>query len=254
MKRHLLLIILILGLAGPTLAQGGDERPPREVDREQLRERMRQRAEERRGQGNAPEGRGERSERGGEGRPDRHERPGIRAEDIEVALEVMAEFRPEVAEQLRELAQDDPQAAAERIARAFPRIGEFVEMKLSEPRRFELHLQSMRTMKQLWPLRHHYMRAESEGDQAKMAELRPQIREHVATLFDIRLELRRMEIEKLRRQLQRLEQGVQELEDPEVREREIERALENDLRERDRERLRGPQDGRPHREPGQPEI
>jgi len=251
-KRLLPLVLLLAAVfAGPALAQPGQERPPRDDEREQYRERMRQRAEEQRGE-DAPrqaEGRDDRGERGGDGRPDR---PAIRPEDIEIALQVLAEFRPDTAEELRELAKQDPQAAAERIARAFPRIREFIQMKHEEPRRFDLHLQSMRTMREAWPLYRAYHEARRENNEQKMAEIRGQLREHVATMFDIRLELRRLEIEQLRKQLQELEEGVKELEDPERRRELVDQKLNEDLNP-DRDRWRGkPEDDkendRPERE------
>ena len=228
MKRFLPLMLLLFALAGPTLAQPAEERPSRDDEREQMRERMRQRAEERRGEGEQPgpgaDGRGERGERGGDGRPDR---PGIRPEDIEVALEVLAEFSAERAQELRELAKDDPQAAAEKIARVYPRIQEMVELKREDPRRFELHLQSMRTMKQLWPLRRQIIDAKREGNEQRVAELTPQYREHVAQMFEIRLELRRLEIEKLRAEVQKLEDEIEDLDTN--RQEHIEAAMDREL-------------------------
>lgn len=237
------MLLLTLALAGPALAQPGEPGAP-----EGDRERLRQRVEERRGDGDqAPdqgrvgrEDRGERGERerGGDGRPDR---PSIRPEDVELALTVLAEFRPETAEELRELAKQDPQAAADRIARAFPRIRDFIQMKQDEPERFELHLRSMRAMREAWPLYREFFEAHRDGDEAKKAELRPKLREHVATMFDIRLEMRRLEIEQLRAQIQELERAVQELEDPARRDAAIDKKLEEDLNP---DRWRGRSDGR----------
>lgn len=242
MKRFLP-ILLTLVLAGPTLAQPENDRPG-EAEREQMRERLQQRRDqnrdgERQGEPGRPPREGDPRN---DDRPDRRpEQRGIPIEELEFALSMLAQFRPDTAKQLREQAQDDPQQVADRIAREYPRIQEFIQMKLDDPARFELHNQSMRVMRETWQLKRQLRAARGEDNEALVEELEGKIREQVAEMFDIRLALRRLELEELRARVQELEAELEEVQ--ENREEHINKKAEEELdANRDRGR-RGERDG-----------
>jgi hypothetical protein len=232
---------LSLALAGPTLAQPDRERPSEE-QRQEIRERMQERRDQNR-DGERPRGpRDGDDDRRGEVRT-------IPPEDLDVALDILAEFRADTAQELRELAKDNPEAAAARLARSFPRIHEFIQMKQREPERFDLHLRSMRVMRETWQLKKQIFEARRDGNAEAIDELSGKLREQVAEMFDIRLALRRLEVEELRAKLQEVEA---ELEDAEQnREAYIDEKLEEELdpsrdrhRRGDRERGRDGDDDR----------
>lgn len=107
-------------------------------------------------------------------------------------------------------AKENPEEAAKSLSR-FPRIRDMMHARENKPEEFELNTRQSRLMRELLPKVRELKEAQREGDQAKVDELRPQIREYVTKLFQIRMELKELEITKIREKLKRAEQELAEI-------------------------------------------
>ncbi len=170
--------------------------------------------ERRRGRpGEGEADRGDRPDRGGRGDWDRG-RDGSRwrltPEQLDEAIAIVEQVNPELAESLRAARRDSVEAAIRQIAEEFPNIYELMRMREEEPERFDLHVQSLQVMRASGPLFRQLRQAQQDGDEAQIAELSEQLRESIATMFDIRMQLRQLEIEDLRRRITELEEKLEE--------------------------------------------
>jgi len=176
--------------------------------------------------------RGPRPERDGEqprlrdhgpGRPDQSEPdpsrfqsknplPPERVQEAIAALrEMHGENQPEWMKDLEELAQQDPAEAARRLSR-FPNIIEVIDAHANRPEEFKLYIRQSTLMRQIFPLIKEYREAQREENAVKLEEIRPQIRECVRGLLENRVELKRMEIERIRLQLKEAEEDLAKIE------------------------------------------
>lgn len=213
-KLTTLLILLALILPVSALAQPEDEgqadRPDR--DRPQHRER---------GDDPARSDRGERPER-----PGGHERPGGRdfdrdskfeplsVDQVQEALDTLramhGDATPSWMQRVEQQAKEDPEAAAKSLSR-FPRIREMMDARKHRPEEFALHSKQGQLMREVFPLVRKLKQAQREEDQAKIDELKPQIRQHIEQLFQVRLELKELEIKGIREKLAEAEGELAEI-------------------------------------------
>lgn len=169
--------------------------------------------ERRRGRPGEADGeqRGERPDRGGRGEWDRG-RDGSRwrlsPEQLDEAIAIVEQVNPELAESLREARRDSVEAAIRQIAEEFPNIYELMRMHDEEPERFALHVQSLQVMRESGPIFRQLRQAQEDEDHEQIDALTEQLRTSIATMFDIRMQLRQLEIEELRQRITELEEQL----------------------------------------------
>ena len=212
-KLTTLLTLLALVLPLSALAQPGDgshDRPDR--DRPHQRERGDRGDRERPERGDRPGERGQPGDRDGD-RPGRREP--ISVDQIEEALATIRAMHGDKAppwmERIEKLVQEDPEAAAKAISR-FPRIREMMDARKHRPEEFKLQSRQGQLMREVFPMVRELKQAQRDEDQDKIDELRPQIRERIERLFQVRLELKELEIKRIREKLARAEGELAEIE------------------------------------------
>ncbi|MEM6260379.1 MAG: hypothetical protein AAGI37_19050 [Planctomycetota bacterium] len=203
---RLITTLILLALTPPvsTFAQPeDDERTPRE----RVRERMEQRERERQRDGDRP------------GRPDRdrgrdRDREPLTEEQVADALATLkdmhAEPYPRWLTGIEVLAAESPEDAAQRLAR-FPRIRELMDMRENRPEEFGLHATQAKTMRSVFPLVKEIREAQEAEDQDKVEMLKTDLRDRMTQLFEIRLEIKAIEIQRKREQLAKEDERIQEL-------------------------------------------
>lgn len=232
MNKRCLQLVLILGLALPGTALCQPDGPPAGRDDGPPPERREGRGDRERGD---RERRGER-DWGGEREP-------IPVELVPEALDTLRELHPEgpFTERLAKTAEEDPAEAAKHLGR-YPRILELIEMRKNSPEAFALHVEQAKVMRETFHKLREYHEARRNEDQEAMAKLRPQIREKVERVFDLRIEMKQMEIERMKKEIAEAEADLEKI--IEGKEDEIIRRLEEMLERRwgDRRPRRGGDD------------
>lgn len=154
-----------------------------------------------------PERRGDRPERDRRGdHEDREDRWGEREpvpiELVKPALATIRELHPGAPwlERIEQLIEEDREEAAKALGR-FPRILELIETRKSRPEEFALHVKNGALMREIFSMVRDYRVAKRDEDQATMDALRPQIREKTEAVFDIRIKIEQMKIERMKREL-----------------------------------------------------
>lgn len=247
-KPILFLTALAMGLTCSVLAQDQAPGTPPERERPPLRERFeRPESRERRDSDRSGDRGSERSKE----RTDRSHfanREPIPVDQLDQAIATLRAMHPDAKldwlDHIEELAKEDPEEAARRLAR-YPRLRELMDARANRPAEFELNATQSRLMREVFPMVRQIRQAQTEqGDQAKLDELRGQLRERFEALFEVRLKLKELEIERIRKQLQQAEQELVEINGD--RDKLIREKMEELLKHGD---PRGPRDegGRPER-------
>jgi len=147
------------------------------------------------------------------GGPPGHDTP-LTAETVAEAIDTLRELHgdnvPDWIDRIQQAADNNPEEAARRIAR-FPRIAELIETRRNHPEEFQLYVQQTQHMRSLMQTHRAMANAIERQDQEAIQALRPQIREHYEALFDIRIQMQRIEIQRMREHLERAEAELQEL-------------------------------------------
>jgi len=201
---------MMLWTSAIALAQPEDAPPPRD---EQRREGGPQRGEWRGGE--RPMMRGDRRY-GGEGeRPHDGMGPGPRGdqdgganltdEQIEQVLEVLEDYRPEMAEQIREMRERDPQRAEQLLRRALMFVRPMVQMQQTDPEGYELHLRDAKLDRESQEIARRLRAA--DGREAD--KLHGQLRDVLAAHFDVRQQIRERKLAELERQIEQLRTQIE---------------------------------------------
>ena len=122
-------------------------------------------------------------------------------EQMPQAIAIVERLKPELAEQLRQAAEESPRQAAALIRDQFPRLYELLRIQREDPDRFELHVQSIIVMRQMFSLMREYRQAKEQDNQEAVAQLRTQLRTHIEQMYDIRMRQHDLEIQQLEAQL-----------------------------------------------------
>ncbi|MFK7790521.1 MAG: hypothetical protein AB8C95_13640 [Phycisphaeraceae bacterium] len=202
----LALLLTLFALTLPTLAIAQPEGSPHErPDRDRSAQRERP---DRDRQSDRP------GDRHGSDRKGAGKREPISADQLEQAIATLRAMHPETKlpwlERIEKLAEENPEEAAKRLSR-YPRLRELMETREKRPAEFELNSQQSRLMREVFPLVRKIREAEKNEDQATVETLRPQLRKRIETLFEVRLKLKELEIERIRKQLQRAEQELSDI-------------------------------------------
>ncbi len=181
-------------LAGPRDKKGGEDRPgPRDRGRP----------------GRGPMG--DRPDRSGPGGPDPDF---LTPEQVDRLMGFIKENLPQFHERLAAARQNNPAAFRLMIHQAARRLFPIVRMKFENPELAEKMIAEFKAQIVIDDLTQRYRKA----SRAEREQLKPQLRQHVATRFDMRLERLRIEIRNLQR---RLDEAKQELTDQEENKQEL---------------------------------
>jgi predicted negative regulator of RcsB-dependent stress response len=198
------LIVTALLLPLGSLAQPEDGPRPQRPDRDRAEQRER---------GDRSGDRFERGDRRGD-RDWHSRRKSIDVEQIEEAIATLRAMHPDTKlgwlDRIEKLAEEDPKEAARQLSR-FPRLRELMDAREKRPAEFKLQAQQSRVMREVFPLVRQLRIARQQDDQAKIDELRPSLRKHIETLFEVRLKLKEIEIERIRKQLAKAESELEEI-------------------------------------------
>lgn len=206
--KKLALILTLVALTLPTVAlaqPGNDAGPDRE--RKPMRDRS-ERADDRDRHADRP------GDRHSSGRQRSSSREPISVDQLEQAIVTLRAMHPEAKlpwlERIEKLAEEKPEEAAKQLSR-YPRLRELMETRQNRPAEFKLNTQQSRLMREVFPLVRQIRQAQQADDQATVDELRPQLRERFEALFQVRLKLKELEIERIREHLQRAEKEFAEI-------------------------------------------
>ncbi|MFN3165455.1 MAG: hypothetical protein ACE37H_00155 [Phycisphaeraceae bacterium] len=193
-----LLLIAALSLPAVALGQPGPrgDGPPTDRDRRERGDRDERDRRER----------GERDERGDRWK----EREPVPLELVEAALATIRELHPDAPwlARIEALIKEDREEAAQALGR-FPRIRELIQTRRDRPDEFALHVRNGALMREIFPLVREYRVAKRDGDQAQMDALRPRIREKTQAVFDIRIKIEQMKIDRMKRELAEAEGALE---------------------------------------------
>jgi Spy/CpxP family protein refolding chaperone len=206
MKRRMtmltVMMAMMLGTGAAALAQADDAPPPRDG---QSREGRAPRGEWRSGDWR----RGDSDRAHGGMRPGSHgdQDPGynLTDEQIEQILEVVEDYRPEMAEQISEMRERDPQRAEQLLRRAMMFVRPMVQMKQVDPEGYELHLRDAKLDRESREL----ARRVRAADGREADDLRAQLREVVAQHFDVRQRIRERKLAALEKQIDELRTQIE---------------------------------------------
>ena len=153
-------------------------------------------------------------ERDGERGDWRGKREPLSVDQVEEAIATIramhGEANPSWLQRIEAQAKENPEEAAKHLSR-FPRIHEMMDARKNNPEEFELHTQQSRLMRELFGKVRELRQAQKQEDPAKVDELRPQVRERVEQIFQVRLELKELEIRQIREKLAEAEQELTEI-------------------------------------------
>ena len=106
--------------------------------------------------------------------------------------------------------EKNPEEAAKRLAR-FPRLRELMDARQNRPKEFALQSRQGQLMREVFPMVRELRQAQANEDQAKVDELKPQIRERIKELFEIRMAMKEYEIKRMRDKLAKAEDELAEI-------------------------------------------
>ncbi len=204
-----ILTLLALALPVSTFAQP-EERPGARPERE--RESQRERGE----RGDRPEGDRQRpGDREGDRGDWRSKREPITVEQLDQAIATLREMHgdadPSWLQEIETLAKRDPEKAAKRLSN-LPRMLDMMHARKHKPEEFELHIKQSRLMRELFPKMRELRQAQKNEDQGKIDELKPQVRESIKQLFQVRLKFKELEIKEIREKLASAEKELADIE------------------------------------------
>ena len=153
------------------------------------------------------------------------------AEDRKLAMEVLKDINPKLAERMQ-AAKDDPQRAHAMLRHLWPRIRKLMEIKKSDPDLYEWSVRDMRIGLECDKLRRQFQEATKGGDKDRVRETRSQIVDKVEEHFDVRQKMRELELERVER---RLAEWRKQLEKRAAKRKELIQERVNDLTGEQRE-------------------
>ena len=152
-------------------------------------------------------------------------------EDRELAMQVLKDINPELAERL-EKSQDNPQRVRAMLQRYLPHIQKLVRLKKSDPELYKLKVKDTKIGLECEKLSRQFKEAKHNDETDRMKEIHGNVAELVEEHFEVRQKMREMELEKLER---RLKEARKQLEKRAGSRKELIQARVNDLTGEQRE-------------------
>lgn len=136
--------------------------------------------------------------------------PPMTEEQIKEALELLREYRPEMAKRFEELREKSPERAQELMRPMLGRLMELSYLKRTDPEAFELRKQDYRLWRSIFELSGKVREARAAKDAAKVEELTAELRKQLAEQFDVRQKLRERELVRMESKLEEMRKQVEE--------------------------------------------
>ncbi len=146
----------------------------------------------------------------------------IRVEDLHEAIGVIRELHPELADWLDQLRDKHPNHIAESLHRRFPRLGDFVALKRSDPQMYELRIEDIRINRECRELAKQYHDAACSEETGMADGIHDELSALVNEHFDIRQRIRQLELDRLKMRIEQLHEQLdarQELKEELIEER-----------------------------------
>lgn len=134
-------------------------------------------------------------------------------QDLDAAQAIVARLYPELAERFDALRREDPRQFKQTLERRFPRVRFLVELQDRDPAMFELRMADIRLDRQTDALAYELREARNADDKDRYEDLRDAIEAKVTEHFDVRQQIRAMEIEMLKQKLEDLEERLDDRDD-----------------------------------------
>lgn len=129
-------------------------------------------------------------------------------EQAEAALEVIELIYPESAEQMRANWKEDPDQVKRMLDRRFPRVRYMLSLKERNPEMYELRIADITLTRQSEQLVRQMREAKKADDEKAFDDHRDALEDVIEEHFDVRQEIREIELEWLRERLERMEEEV----------------------------------------------
>lgn len=136
--------------------------------------------------------------------------PPMTEEQVKEAIELLREYRPEMAKRYEELREKDPERAQELMRPMLGRLMELSYLKRTDPEAFELRKQDYRLWRSVFELSGKLREARAAKDAAKVEELSAELRKQLAEHFDVRQKLRERELIRMEARLDEMRKEVEE--------------------------------------------
>jgi hypothetical protein len=134
-----------------------------------------------------------------------------RQDDINRAMEFFRRTQPDMYEKAQALRTTDPAQFEKLIGSVMPTVNKFESIRRRNPKMFDLCMEDLRMCYRSLQIAHELKRSDLPAAERK--QLTEQLREIVASDFDMQQKIRQMEIDDLRAKLSDLEAQVHARED-----------------------------------------
>lgn len=135
--------------------------------------------------------------------------PPMTEEQVKEALELLREYRPEMAKRFEELREKNPERAQEMMRPMLGRLMELSYLKRTDPEAFELRKQDYRLWRSIYELSGKLREARAAKDAAKVEELTAELRTQLAEHFDVRQKLRERELVRMESKLEEMRKEIE---------------------------------------------
>jgi hypothetical protein len=139
-----------------------------------------------------------------------HER--MTEEEVSEAIEILREFKPEVAQRIEAAADRNPERVGHVIGGAMPMVRELMWLKRNDAELYTLQVSDLRAERDTKQLAGRYREAKSKGD-ARAEALRQELQAKVAEHFQIRQQIRERRLARLEKRLQEFRDQIKEMQE-----------------------------------------
>jgi hypothetical protein len=133
----------------------------------------------------------------------------ITPEQIDEALIVLRDFRPEMAARVEEWRKDDPTRVGRMIAHQLPGIRRLIEARRTDPEGYKLRLRDMQLERQTRQLANQLAEARRNGESDRAEDLTRSLRNQVVEHFEVRQQMRERAVVMLEQRIKELREQLQ---------------------------------------------
>lgn len=131
-------------------------------------------------------------------------------EDLDQVIVILEKIKPEAADQVRTIREKKGEQAGRVVAREFPRVMMFLEMRKRNPDMFDLRLEDMELNRQSRRLAEAFRDARETGELDQAAALKRKLVANVKQHFLIREQIRERELASLEQRIESLRDELAE--------------------------------------------
>jgi len=136
--------------------------------------------------------------------PHGHDRGGLSEADLDRALEVLKKIHPDIATRVERVREQDPERAAELLRRSFPRLRQLLMLQRIDPEMFDLKVEDLRLGRVTRFYAAAVRQARDQGHDSLVEQRRATLKRLVARHYDVRLEIRQVELRRLEQRIEAL--------------------------------------------------